>query len=78
MEIMAFNEELNEVSQVLDEAVAHLLPPPPDPNQVPLQQYPAQDPLPHLTYNLESKPDSDDELDPDIPWREFPISSPDK
>ena len=28
MEIMAFDEELNEVAQVLDEAVAHLLLPP--------------------------------------------------
>ena len=30
-EIMAFNEELNEVAQVLDEVVAHLLLPPPAP-----------------------------------------------
>ena len=28
-EIMAFDEELDEVAPVLDEAVAHLLPPPP-------------------------------------------------
>ena len=52
----------------MDEAVGHLLPLPP--TQVPLQQYPTQDPLPHLVYNPESEPDSDNELDPDLPWRE--------
>ena len=31
MEIMAFDEELTDVAQVLDEAVAHLLLPPPTP-----------------------------------------------
>ena len=65
---MAFDEELNEVAQALDEAIAHLLPPPP--NEVVPQQDPAQDPLPHLVYNSESKPDSDNELDPDLPWGE--------
>ena len=28
VEFLAFNEEVNEVAQALDEAVAHLLPPP--------------------------------------------------
>ena len=70
MEIMAFDEELSEVAQVLDEVAAHLLLTPPNPNQVPLQQNPTQDPLPHLIYNSQSKPDSDDELEPDLPWRE--------
>ena len=66
-EFLAFDEELNKVAQVLDEAVAHLLLPPPD--QVLLQQDSTQDPLPHLIYNSESEPDSDDVLDPDLPWR---------
>ena len=30
MAIIAFDEELNKVAQMLDEAVAHLLPPSPD------------------------------------------------
>ena len=30
MEFLAFDKELNKVAQALDEAVAHLLPPPPD------------------------------------------------
>ena len=62
--IMAFNEDLNEVAQVLNGAVAHLLST--NPNQVPIQQIPAQNPLPHLVYNLESELDSDDELDPNV------------
>ena len=70
MEIMAFDEELSEVAQVLDEVAVHLLLTPLNPNQVPLQQDPAQDPLPHLIYNLESEPDSDDELEPHLHWRE--------
>ena len=49
---MAFNEELKELAQVLDEAVACLLPT--NPNQVPKQQEPALDPLPYLIYNSES------------------------
>ena len=65
---MAFSEGLNEVAQALDEVVAHLLPT--NPNQVSIQQEPAQDPLPYLIYNLESEPDSDIELDPDLLWRE--------
>ena len=52
--LMAFDEGLNEVAQALDEAVAHLLPT--NPNQVPIQQEPAQDPLPYLIYNSESEP----------------------
>ena len=28
-------------------------------------------PLPHLIYNSESEPDSDNEMDPDLPWREL-------
>ena len=67
-EFLAFDEELNKVAQSLDETVAHLLLPPPD--HVPLQQDPTQDSLPHLVYNSESKPDSDNELDTDLPWRE--------
>ena len=65
-EFLAFDEELNKVAQILDEAVAHLLPP----NQVLPQQGHAQALLPHLVYNSESEPDSDNELDPDLPWRE--------
>ena len=45
-ELLVFDEELNEVTQALDEAVAHLLPPPP--NQVPPQQGHTQT-LPTLT-----------------------------
>ena len=69
MGIMAFDEELNEVAQALDEAVASLLPTIPD--QVPIQQEPTQDPLPYLVYNSESEPDSNNELDPNFPWREI-------
>ena len=65
---MAFDEELNEVTQALDEAVAHLLLPPPD--QVPPQQGHIQAPLPHLLYNSESELDSDDDMDPDLLWRD--------
>ena len=65
MVFLAFNQELNEVTQMLDDMVACLLPP--APNQVLLQQ----DPLPHLVYNSESELDSDNELDPDIHWREI-------
>ena len=36
MGLMAFDEGLNEVTQALDEVVAHLLPA--NPNQVPIQQ----------------------------------------
>ena len=46
---MAFDEGLNKVAQALDEAVAYLLPTNSD--QVPIQQEPAQDPLPYLIYN---------------------------
>ena len=67
-EFLAFDEELDEVAQALDEAVGQLLPPSPD--QVPLQQDPTQDCLPHLVYNSESELDSDNELDPDLSWRE--------
>ena len=65
---MAFNEGLNEVAQALDKAVAHLLLTNPD--QVPIQQEPTQDPLPYLIYNLESEPDSNIELDPNLSWTE--------
>ena len=67
-EFLAFDEELNEVAQALDDVVVHLLPPPH--NQVLPQQGHAQAPLPHLLYNSESEPDSDNEMDPDLPWRE--------
>ena len=50
MEIMAFDEELSEVAQVLDEVAVHILLTPQNPNQVPLQQDPAQDPLPHFQF----------------------------
>ena len=66
--IMAFSEDLNKVALALDKAVAHLLPTNPD--CVPIQQIPTQNPLPHLVYNSESELDSDDELDPNLPWRE--------
>ena len=68
MEFVAFDEELNEIAQALDEAVAHLQPTNPD--QVPSQWDPTQDPLPHLVYNSDGEPDSDIELDLDFPWRE--------
>ena len=42
----------------------------PTPDQVPLQQDPSQDLLPLLVYNSESEPDSDNELDPELSWRE--------
>ena len=47
MEFLAFDEDLNEVAQVLDDVVAQLLPPPPD--QVPPQQGPTDSPT---TLNL--------------------------
>ena len=50
---MTFDEGQNEVAQALDEAVACLIPT--NPNQVPIQQEPTQDPLPYLVYNLESE-----------------------
>ena len=56
------------MAQALVEVVAHLLPP--NPNQVPQQQDPTQDPSPHLVYNADSELDSDHELDPDFPWTE--------
>ena len=65
---MTFDEGLNEVAQALDEATAHLLPT--NPNQIPIQQEPAQDLLPYLIYNLESELDSNIELDPNLPWIE--------
>ena len=64
---MAF-DELDEVDQVLDKVVAHLLPP--APNHTLPQQGLTGDPLPHLVYNSESELESDSELDPDLPWRE--------
>ena len=67
---MAFDEGLNEVVQALDETVACLLPT--NPNQVPIQQEPTQDPLPYLIYNSESEPDSNIKLNPNLPWREVP------
>ena len=66
--IMAFSEGLNEVAMALDEAVACLLATNPD--QILIQQEPAQDPLPYLVYNSESELDSNIELDPNLPWRE--------
>ena len=69
--IMALDEGLHEVAQVLDEAVACLLPT--NPIQGPTQQDPTQDPLPYLVYNSDSEPDSDNELDPDLPWREVQL-----
>ena len=68
MEFLAFDEDLNEVAQALDEAVAGLLLP--NSNKIPPQQDPAQDPSPHLVYNSDSELDSDNEPDPDFPWRE--------
>ena len=64
MEFLAIDEELNEVAQALDDAVAHLLPPPPIKfchNRALLSS------LPHLLYNSESELDSDNEMDPDLP-----------
>ena len=61
---MVFNERLNEVAQALDEAVAHLLPT--NPNQVPIQQDPTQDPLPH----------NNNEPDPDFPGEKSRTSPP--
>ena len=66
-EFLAFDEELNEVAQGLDDMVAHLLSPPPIKfchNRTPHR------PLPHLIYNSESEPDSDNEMDLDLPWTE--------
>ena len=65
---MAFDEGLKEVGQALDEALVCLLPTNPD--QVPIQQEPAQDPLPYLICNSESEMDSNIELDPNLPFRE--------
>ena len=77
-ELLAFDEVLDDVTQALEEAVAHLLPLPPDqqltpsvaPQQVPLVQGHAQAAPPGLSYNSESEPDSDDEMDQDLPWRD--------
>ena len=43
---------------------------PTNPNQVTAQQDPTQDPLPQLVYNSDSELDSDNGLDPNLPWRE--------
>ena len=67
-EFLAFDDELNEVAQALDDAVVHLLSPPP--NKVLPQEGHGQVSLPHLIYNSESEPDSNNEIDPDLPWRE--------
>ena len=67
-EFLVFDGELNEVTQGLDEAVAHLLPLPPD--QVPSQQDHAWAPLLHLLYNSESEPDNDNDMELDLPWRD--------
>ena len=77
-EFLAFDKELNKIAQTLDEAVAHLLPPPPDQQQtwpVTPQHVPPhrgiQKPLPQGCYKtLKSEPDSDDEMDPNLPWRD--------
>ena len=68
VEFLTFDTELNEVAQVLDDIVACLLPPPPD--QALPQQGHTQAPVPHLIYNSESEPDSDNEMDMDLPWTE--------
>ena len=67
MGLMAFDEGLNKAAQALDEAVAHLLPTNPD--QVPIQEEPAQVTLSYLIYNSESDSDSNIKLDPNLPWR---------
>ena len=61
---LAFDEELNEVSQALDEAMAHLLPP--------LLIKFHYNRIPHKTsYHTKfSELESDNELDPALPWRE--------
>ena len=74
-EFLAFGEELNEVTQAFDEAVVHLLPPPPDqqhtPPVVPQHGPPLQDNAlaapPGLLDNSESEPESDDEMDQGSP-----------
>ena len=65
-EFLAFDGELNEVAQALDDVVVHLLPP----DQVLPQQGHAQALFSHLLYNSESEPDSDNDMNPDLPWRE--------
>ena len=67
MEFLAFDEELNEVAQALDDTVAHLLPPP---HSSSATTGPCTGPLPHLIYNSGSQLDSNNEMDPDLPWRE--------
>ena len=67
MEFLAFDEELNEVAQALDDAVAHLLPPP-----LIMFCHKRAPHRPYHTYsnNSESELDSDNEMDLDLPWRE--------
>ena len=67
MGFLAFDEELNEVAQVLDDAAVHLLP---SPQSSSATIGPCSGPLPHIPYTSESEPDSDNEMDPDLPWRE--------
>ena len=64
MQFLDFDEELNEVAQTLDDAVAHLYP---HPQSSSATTGPHSGPLPHLLYNSESKPDSDNEMNPDLP-----------
>ena len=71
MEFLAFDEQLNEVAQALDDAVAHLLPPPQSSSATtgPCTGS-CTGPLPHLIYNSESELDSYNEMDQDLPVRE--------
>ena len=66
--IMAFDEDLDGVAQVLDEEVSCLLPI--NPEQPPIQQNPTQTPYHTWFVILIVNPASDGELDPDLPWRE--------
>ena len=76
-EFLDLEELLAEAMQGLDVAVAHLVPPPPDQqqilpvalHQVPLPQDHAQTTPQGLLCNSESEPDSDDEMNQDLSWR---------
>ena len=76
-EFLTLDDVLGEVFQALDEAVAHLLPPPLTSNRphlLPLSKsihHRAMHKLlpPGLLSNFESESDSDDEMDQEFPWR---------
>ena len=77
-EFLDLGKVLDEAMQALDGAVAHLLLPPPDQHQTlpvaspcPFTSRPSTSHPKGLVYNSESDPDSDDDMEQDLPWRDI-------